>query len=125
MPHCFDCIDIWLEASIPFAFAITSHSSHLIRQPRVRLAVSSGSFRGSVALTFYIADILGARRANWNSILVHTGVYDPHKRPLVDGKPKQLPQWTRPSWEALDVESAVRLAINEELRREKCEVSVT
>ena len=54
-------------------------------------------------------DIAGANLARWNSILVHTGVYDPRHR-------SSLPQSKTPTFEAKDVEEAVRLAIDEQMR---------
>jgi len=67
------------------------------------------------------SDICGANRAKWNSILVHTGVFQPHKRPVMNGIPRPFEPQKRPTWEATDVESAVRWAIDEELRRERGE----
>ena len=52
-------------------------------------------------------DIAGANGAKWNSVLVHTGVYDPTR-----GPPKHLP-----THQAVDVEEAVRWAIDLELKR--------
>jgi hypothetical protein len=75
------------------------------------------------SLIFAVLDICGANRAKWNSILVHTGVFQPHRRPMMNGIPKPFEAQKRPTWEAADVESAVRLAIDEELRRERGERS--
>ncbi|KAK7045715.1 hypothetical protein VNI00_007548 [Paramarasmius palmivorus] len=47
------------------------------------------------------SDIAGANGAKWNSVLVHTGVYDPSL-----GQPQH-----KPTQEAKDVEAAVRWAI--------------
>jgi len=55
------------------------------------------------------SDIAGANLASWNSVLVHTGVYDPRHR-------SSLPESKRPTFEAKDVEAAVRLVIHEELK---------
>ncbi|KAF9787753.1 HAD hydrolase [Thelephora terrestris] len=55
------------------------------------------------------SDIAGANLAGWNSVLVHTGVYDPRHRP-------SLPESKRPTLEAKDVEEAVRLVIHEEIK---------
>ena len=54
-------------------------------------------------------DIAGANLAQWNSVLVHTGVYDPQHR-------SSLPGSKTPTFEAKDVEEAVRLVINEEMK---------
>ncbi|EMD37526.1 hypothetical protein CERSUDRAFT_83262 [Gelatoporia subvermispora B] len=53
------------------------------------------------------SDIAGANAAGWESILVHTGVYDP----------RQGPPTHQPTQEAVDVEVAVRWAIDRELKR--------
>ncbi|RDB24812.1 putative CDP-alcohol phosphatidyltransferase class-I family protein C22A12.08c [Hypsizygus marmoreus] len=53
------------------------------------------------------SDIAGANAANWSSILVHTGVFDP----------QQGPPSHRPTHEVADVEAAVRWAIDRELAR--------
>lgn len=58
---------------------------------------------------FVTLDIAGANLARWNSILVHTGVYDPQQR-------SSLPKSKTPTFEARDVEEAVRLAIREEMK---------
>ncbi|KAF9652803.1 HAD hydrolase [Thelephora ganbajun] len=55
------------------------------------------------------SDIAGANLAWWNSILVHTGVYNPRHR-------SSLPRSKTPTFEAKDVEEAVRLAIHEEIK---------
>jgi len=55
------------------------------------------------------SDIAGANLARWNSVLVHTGVHDPRHRP-------SLPKSKTPTFEAKDVEEAVRLAIREEIK---------
>ena len=56
-----------------------------------------------------MSDIAGANLARWNSVLVHTGVYDPRHR-------SSLPESKRPTFEGKDVEEAVRLVINEEIK---------
>ncbi|PCH43585.1 HAD hydrolase [Wolfiporia cocos MD-104 SS10] len=53
------------------------------------------------------SDIAGANAANWASILVHTGVYDP----------KQGPPTHVPTHEAKNVEEAVKWAIHRELSK--------
>lgn len=53
------------------------------------------------------SDIAGANAAQWNSVLVHTGVYDP----------SQGPPSHKPTQEADDVEQAVKWAIDLELKR--------
>lgn len=55
------------------------------------------------------SDIVGANLAGWNSVLVHTGVYDPQGR-------SQLSKLKVPTFEAKDVEEAVRMAIHEEIK---------
>lgn len=52
------------------------------------------------------SDIAGANAANWSSVLVHTGVFDPSA-----GPPSH-----RPTREAPDVEAAVRWAIEKEMK---------
>jgi len=52
-------------------------------------------------------DIAGAIAANWSSVLVRTGVFDPQQ-----GPPRH-----EPSQEVDDVENAVRWAIDRELAR--------
>lgn len=52
------------------------------------------------------SDIAGANAAGWNSVLVHTGVYDPTRGP---------PAHT-PTQQASDVEQAVRWAIDREVK---------
>ena len=47
------------------------------------------------------ADIAGANKAGWNSVLVHTGVYEP-----TEGPPRHTP-----TFEAENVEEAVKMAI--------------
>ncbi|GBE81065.1 HAD-like domain-containing protein [Sparassis latifolia] len=56
------------------------------------------------------SDIAGANAAGWSSILVHTGVYDPHR-----GPPSHPP-----THEVDDVEEAVKWAIERELHRGTC-----
>ena len=58
---------------------------------------------------FVTPDIAGANLARWNSVLVHTGVYDPQHR-------SSLPKSKTPTFEAKDVEEAVTLAIHEEMK---------
>ncbi|KAH7912262.1 HAD hydrolase [Hygrophoropsis aurantiaca] len=53
------------------------------------------------------SDIAGANKAGWQSVLVHTGVYDPHRGPPTH----------RPTHEARDVLQAVRWALAQELDR--------
>jgi ribonucleotide monophosphatase NagD (HAD superfamily) len=53
----------------------------------------------------YPSDIAGANAAKWSSILVRTGVFDPH----------QGPPSHRPSQEVDNVENAVRWAIDREM----------
>ncbi len=55
-----------------------------------------------------VVDIAGANGAGWESVLVHTGVYDPAK-----GSPPH-----EPSYQAADVEKAVIQAISHECRVE-------
>jgi ribonucleotide monophosphatase NagD (HAD superfamily) len=55
------------------------------------------------------SDIAGANLARWNSVLVHTGVYDSRHR-------SSLPKLKTPTFEAKDAEEAVRLAIHEEIK---------
>lgn len=50
------------------------------------------------------SDIAGANAAGWKSILVHTGVYDPHR-----GPPSH-----QPTHQAGDVAEAVRWALEQE-----------
>lgn len=50
------------------------------------------------------SDIAGANTAGWKSILVHTGVYDPHR-----GPPSH-----QPTHQAEDVAEAVRWALEQE-----------
>lgn len=57
----------------------------------------------------FTSDIAGANLARWNSVLVHTGVYDPRYR-------SSLPKAKAPTFEAKDVEEAVRLAIHEQIQ---------
>ncbi|KAI0930545.1 hypothetical protein AcV5_007230 [Taiwanofungus camphoratus] len=56
---------------------------------------------------YMVGDIAGANAAGWDSILVHTGVYDP-----VHGPPSHVP-----THQAKDVEEAVRWAIQREMDR--------
>lgn len=65
----------------------------------------SRHLRPLILCTF--ADIAGANAAGWDSILVHTGVYDP-----VHGPPSHVP-----THQAKDVEEAVRWAIQREMDR--------
>lgn len=53
-----------------------------------------------------VTDIAGANAAGWPSVLVHTGVYDPHQGP---------PTHT-PTHQASDVEEAVMWAIQQEFK---------
>jgi len=55
------------------------------------------------------SDIAGANLALWNSALVHTGVYDPRDR-------SSLSKSKAPTFEAKDVEEAVRIAIHREMK---------
>jgi ribonucleotide monophosphatase NagD (HAD superfamily) len=50
------------------------------------------------------SDIAGANTAGWKSILVHTGVYNPHR-----GPPSH-----QPTHQAKDVAEAVRWALEQE-----------
>ncbi|KAJ7594670.1 HAD-like domain-containing protein [Mycena floridula] len=56
------------------------------------------------------SDIAGAIGANWKSVLVHTGVYEP-------GGKKQLDASNTPTHESQNVEEAVRWALEQELAR--------
>ena len=59
-----------------------------------------------VTCTYYsVIDIAGANAARWNSVLVHTGVYEP----------TQGPPTHKPTHEASDVEQAVKWAIDHEI----------
>ena len=60
-------------------------------------------------LTYCLIDIAGANGAGWNSVLVHTGVYEPG-----NGPPTHCP-----TFEATDVEEAVTWAIDNELKRRR------
>ena len=55
-----------------------------------------------VLSTNLFLDIAGANGAGWDSVLVHTGVYDP-----ADGPPAH-----EPTFQAANVEEAVRRAIS-------------
>jgi hypothetical protein len=55
-------------------------------------------------------DIAGANAAGWSSVLVRTGVYD-----RADGPPAHSP-----TYEAENVEAAVRWAIEREINRTAC-----
>ncbi|KAH9912591.1 hypothetical protein B0H21DRAFT_704254, partial [Amylocystis lapponica] len=65
------------------------------------------SQRSQFIFNTIIADIAGANAAKWDSILVHTGVYDPRQ-----GPPAHLP-----TQETEDVEAAVRWAIARERQK--------
>ncbi|KAL1760586.1 hypothetical protein FB107DRAFT_256119, partial [Schizophyllum commune] len=65
--------------------------------------------RSALPPVYMIGDIAGANGANWNSVLVHTGVYDPE-----EGPPRH-----RPTHIAEDVAEAVEWAIKREHARSK------
>ena len=68
----------------------------------------NGCFASVWLRELVLSDIAGANLARWNSVLVHTGVYNPRQR-------SSLLKSKRPTFEAKDVEEAVKLAIREEI----------
>ncbi|KAI0314277.1 HAD-hyrolase-like-domain-containing protein, partial [Amylostereum chailletii] len=77
----------------------------VLRERMAELGGAGGEFSAYMIGDNPESDIAGANAAGWSSVLVRTGVYDP----------AQGPPAYKPTWEAADVEEAVRWAIQREI----------
>ncbi|GJJ07766.1 hypothetical protein Clacol_001971 [Clathrus columnatus] len=91
----YPCIQYGKPLSSTFEYA----EAHLMRHLNVRFPHIT-----SLPKMYMIGDISGANAANWSSVLVHTGVYDPETGPPAHS----------PTHQAANVEEAVKLVLEQE-----------